>query len=117
MATTADPFNAIAEPRRRQLVEVLAKRGALSVGDLVATLRLPQPTISKHLGVLREVGVVTVEKQGRQRVYELQAEKLKEIHDWVRAFESLWDHQLDRIKQRAEERAKVAEKNSGRESS
>jgi DNA-binding transcriptional ArsR family regulator len=115
MATTADPFNAIAEPRRRQLVEVLARRGALSVGDLVATLRLPQPTISKHLGVLREVGVVTVEKQ---RVYELRAEKLKEVHDWVKTFESLWTHQLDRIKQRAEERAKTnAEKTPGERSS
>jgi DNA-binding transcriptional ArsR family regulator len=104
--TTADVFNAIAEPRRRQIVELLARRGALAVGTLVATLGLPQPAVSKHLGVLRQVGVVTVIKQGKQRVYNLQAEKLKTVHDWVKAFESLWGHQLDRVKERAEQRAR-----------
>jgi DNA-binding transcriptional ArsR family regulator len=104
--TTADVFNAIAEPRRRQIVELLAQRGALAVGTLVVTLGLPQPAVSKHLGVLRKVGVVTVIKQGRQRVYNLEAEKLKTVHDWVMAFEDLWDHQLNRIKDRAEHRAR-----------
>src|SRR5689334_12407025 len=104
--TTTDVFNAIAEPRRRQIVEVLARRGALAVGALVATLGLPQPAVSKHLGVLRKVGVVTVTKQGKQRVYHLDAEKLKTVHDWVKAFEGLWSHQLDRIKERAERRAR-----------
>ena len=102
--TTADVFNAIAEPRRRQLVELLARRGALAVGTLVAALGLPQPAVSKHLGVLRTVGVVAVIKQGKQRVYHLEAEKLKTVHDWVKAFEELWGHQLDRIKERAEQR-------------
>ena len=104
--TTSDVFNAIAEPRRRQIVELLARRGALAVGTLVVTLGLPQPAVSKHLGVLRKVGLVAVLKQGQQRVYSLQAEKLKAVHDWVKAFEELWGHQLDRIKERAERRAR-----------
>jgi len=104
--TTADVFNAIAEPRRRQIIELLARRGALPVGKLVVTLGLPQPAVSKHLGVLRKVGVVAVIKQGKQRVYNLEAEKLKTVHDWVKAFEELWGHQLDRIKERAEHRAR-----------
>jgi len=104
--TTADVFNAIAEPRRRQIVELLARRGALAVGTLVVTLRLPQPAVSKHLGVLRKVGLVAVIKQGKQRVYNLEAQKLKTVHDWVKPFEELWGHQLDRIKERAEHRAR-----------
>lgn len=104
--TTADVFNAIAEPRRRQIIELLASRGALTVGTLVAALGLPQPAVSKHLSVLRQVGVVAAVKQGQQRVYNLEAEKLKTVHDWVKAFESLWSHQLDRIKERAERRAR-----------
>ena len=108
--TTADVFNAIAEPRRRQIVELLARRGALAVGTLVVALGLPQPAVSKHLGVLRKVGVVAVIKQGKQRVYNLEAQKLKTVHDWVKAFEELWGHQLDRIKQRAEHRAREQNK-------
>ncbi len=104
--TTADVFNAIAEPRRREIVDVLARRGELDVGTLVGTLDLPQPAVSKHLGVLRKVGVVAVIKQGKHRVYRLQPEKLKTVHDWVKAFEGLWSHQLDRIKERAERRAR-----------
>jgi DNA-binding transcriptional ArsR family regulator len=105
-ATTTDVFNAIAEPRRRQIVELLARRGALAVGTLVVTLGLPQPAVSKHLAVLRKVGLVAVIKQGKQRVYHLEAEKLKTVHDWAKAFEELWGHQLDRIKERAERRAR-----------
>jgi DNA-binding transcriptional ArsR family regulator len=104
--TTTDVFNAIAEPRRREIVEVLAQRGALAVGTMVVVLGLPQPAVSKHLGVLRKVGAVEVTKQGKQRVYKLRAEKLKIVHDWVKAFEELWTHQLDRIKERAERRAR-----------
>jgi DNA-binding transcriptional ArsR family regulator len=76
------------------------------VGTLVVMLGLPQPAVSKHLGVLRTVGVVAVTKQGKVRVYNLEAEKLKPVHDWVKGFEELWAHQLDRIKQRAEQRAR-----------
>jgi DNA-binding transcriptional ArsR family regulator len=104
--TTSDVFNAIAEPRRRQIVGLLAQRGALAVGTIVAALGLPQPAISKHLGVLRKVGIVEVIRQGKQRVYSLEAEKLKIVHDWVKTFEALWGHQLDRIKERAERRAR-----------
>ena len=105
-ATTSDVFNAIAEPRRRQILELLARRGALAVGALVLTLGLPQPAVSKHLGVLRKVGVVAVARHGKQRVYNLQAEKLKMVHDWVKTFEAFWGHQLDRIKERAERLAR-----------
>ena len=104
--TTADVFNAIAEPRRRQIIELLARRGSLAVGTLVVSLGLPQPAVSKHLGVLRQVGVVAVIKQGKQRVYSLEAAKLKTVHDWVKAFEEHWGHHLDRIKERAERRAR-----------
>src|SRR5690348_6235965 len=104
--TTADVFNAIAEPRRREIVELLARRGALAVGALVIALGLPQPAVSKHLGVLRKVGVVTVIKQGKQRVYNLDAHKLRTVHEWVKIFEPLWSHQLDQIKERAERRAR-----------
>jgi DNA-binding transcriptional ArsR family regulator len=111
-ATTTDVFNAIAEPRRREIVELLARRGPQAVGTLVVILGLPQPAVSKHLGVLRKVGVVAVMKQGQQRVYSLEAEKLKTVHDWVKAFEDLWNHQLDRIKERAERRAREQSKSS-----
>ena len=106
-ATTTDVFNAIAEPRRRQIIEVLARRGALAVSALVVALGLPQPAVSKHLGVLREVGVVSVDKNGRQRVYRLNARELRSVHDWAKAFEHFWSHQLDRIKHRAEEKARA----------
>jgi DNA-binding transcriptional ArsR family regulator len=85
---------------------VLALRGGLAVGTLVASLGLPQPAVSKHLSVLRKVGVVAVTKQGKQRVYNLEAAKLKTVHDWVKAFEELWSHHLDRIKERAERKAR-----------
>src|SRR5262244_2527725 len=106
-ATTTDVFNAIAEPRRRQLIELLARRGALAVGALVVAVGLPQPAVSKHLGVLRKVGVVSVDKSGRQRVYRLNAQELKAVYDWAKTFEHFWSHQLDRIKQRAEEKARA----------
>ena len=106
-ATTTDVFNAIAEPRRRQIIELLARRGSLAVGALVVALGLPQPAVSKHLGVLREVGVVAGDKSGRQRVYSLNAQELKPVYDWAKAFEHFWSHQLDRIKQRAEAKART----------
>ena len=103
--TTSDAFNAVAEPRRRQILDLLA-RGERPVNDLVATLGLTQPQVSKHLRVLREVGLVNVRGAGKQRLYKLDAERLKPIHEWVRAFEPFWDHQLDRIKELAERKAK-----------
>ena len=106
-ATTTDVFNAIAEPRRRQIIEVLARRGALAVGALVITLGIPQPAVSKHLGVLRKVRIVSMTKQGQQRLYQLEAKELKTVHDWAKKFEQHWGHQLNRIKQRAERRERA----------
>jgi DNA-binding transcriptional ArsR family regulator len=100
-ATTLDPFNAVAEPKRRQVLETLAE-GEMAVNDLVGRLGWPQPMVSKHLGVLKEVGLVDARNQGRQRLYRLNGEKLKTIHDWAKMFERFWAHQLLRIKEQAE---------------
>jgi DNA-binding transcriptional ArsR family regulator len=105
-ATTSDVFNAIAEPRRRRIIEMLADTGELPVGDLVRRLRMPQPAVSKHLGVLRSVRLVSVNRRGRSRVYRLDARQLQPVHDWVKQYERFWGHQLDRIKRRAEEKAR-----------
>ena len=105
-ATTSDVFNAIAEPRRRQIIELLARRGGLAVGAVVAALGLAQPAVSKHLAVLHEVGIVSATQEGRQRVYQLNARELKNVFDWVSKFERLWTHQLNRIKERAERKAR-----------
>src|SRR4051812_18856839 len=104
LPTTTDAFNAVAEPRRRQILDLLA-RGERPVNDVVDCLGLGQPQVSKHLRVLREVGLVIVRGSGQRRLYSLNAERLKPIHDWVRTFEPFWDHQLDRIKERAERKA------------
>jgi DNA-binding transcriptional ArsR family regulator len=106
-ATTADVFNAIAEPRRRELIDALAAEQPLAVGDLVLALGLPQPAISKHLAVLREVGIVTATRRGRQRMYELNPEQLRPLHDWVKPYERFWDTHLARIKDRAERKSKT----------
>jgi DNA-binding transcriptional ArsR family regulator len=95
-ATTADAFNAMAEPRRREIVDVLAT-GERPVNDLVRELRLAQPQVSKHLRVLREVGVVDVREQGRQRLYRLNGRALKPIHDWVSTFEGLWAERFEQL--------------------
>ncbi|MBX7071614.1 MAG: metalloregulator ArsR/SmtB family transcription factor [Pirellulales bacterium] len=101
----ADVFSAIAEPRRRQIIDLLAKGGSCAVGDIVTVLKLPQPAVSKHLSVLRKLDLVSVRKQGQQRHYQLNAHRLKPVHDWVKAYERFWDHQLGRIRQRAERQA------------
>ncbi len=100
-ATTLDAFNAVAEPKRRQVLETLA-HGEMPVSDLVGRLGWPQPMVSKHLGVLKEVGLVTARRDGRQRLYQINGEKLKTIHDWAKMFERFWAHQLLRIKEQAE---------------
>jgi DNA-binding transcriptional ArsR family regulator len=101
-STTSDVFNAIAEPRRRQIIDLLSQRRGLPVGTIVLMLGLPQPAVSKHLGVLREVGIVSVKKLGKSRVYELKLDKLRTVQDWVQTLERHWEHQLDRIRARAE---------------
>ena len=95
-ATTADAFNAIAEPRRRAILDVLAG-GERPVNDLVATLGLAQPQVSKHLRVLREVGAVDVRDEGRQRLYRVNGQALKPIHDWVKRYEALWAERFDAL--------------------
>jgi DNA-binding transcriptional ArsR family regulator len=95
-ATTADAFNAVAEPRRRQILDVLAG-GERPVNDLVRALRLAQPQVSKHLRVLREVGAVDVRADGRQRLYRLNGRALKPIHDWVKEYERSWNERLDQL--------------------
>jgi DNA-binding transcriptional ArsR family regulator len=95
-ATTADAFNAVAEPRRRQILDVLAE-GERPVNDLVSLLGLAQPQVSKHLRVLREVGVVDVRKDGRQRLYRLNGHALKPIHDWVQGYEQTWSERFDQL--------------------
>jgi DNA-binding transcriptional ArsR family regulator len=95
-ATTADAFNAVAEPRRRQILDLLAG-GERPVNDLVRLLGLAQPQVSKHLRVLREVGAVEVRGQGRQRLYRLNGHALKPIHDWVKGYERLWAERFEQL--------------------
>jgi len=107
-ATTSDAFNAVAEPRRREILELLASRER-SVGDLVARLGLEQPSVSKHLGVLRRVGLVRARRRGRHMLYEANPEGIRPLHEWTKTFERLWAHQLRRVKERAEEKASQVE--------
>jgi DNA-binding transcriptional ArsR family regulator len=95
-ATTADVFNAIAEPRRRAILDVLVG-GERPVNDLVETLGLAQPQVSKHLRVLREVGAVDVRDAGRQRVYRLNGHALKPIHDWLQHYERSWTERFEQL--------------------
>jgi DNA-binding transcriptional ArsR family regulator len=95
-ATTTDAFNAVAEPRRRQILDLLAG-GERPVNDLVEALGLAQPQVSKHLRVLREVDVVAVREDGRRRLYSLNGSALKPIHDWVKNYERLWSDRFDQL--------------------
>lgn len=94
--TTYDPFNAIAEPKRRQVLEALGRQ-ELSVNDLVQRLGWNQPMVSKHLGVLKQVGLVSERRVGRQRLYRVNAERLKPIFDWVAPFEPYWSERFERL--------------------
>jgi DNA-binding transcriptional ArsR family regulator len=100
-ATTSDPFNAVAEPRRRQILAFLAG-DERQVSEIVVAVGLDQPSVSKHLGVLRQVGLVHVRRNGRHRLYRTNADALKPLHDWTAIFERYWSHQLQRVKDRAE---------------
>jgi len=100
-ATTSDSFNAVAEPRRRQILDYLALEER-SVGEVVAALSLEQPSVSKHLKVLRNVGLVRSRRHGRNVLYRTNAEAIRPLHEWTKTFERLWAHQLLRIKERAE---------------
>lgn len=104
-ATTSDVFNAVAEPRRREIIRLLSSGSPRTVNELVDAMDLAQPAVSKHLGVLRAVGVVSVQKDGKNRRYSLNPSELKPVFDWVKQYESFWSHQLDRIKERAERKS------------
>jgi DNA-binding transcriptional ArsR family regulator len=109
--TTSDVFNAIAEARRREILDFLSSEER-PVGDVVIKLRLDQPSVSKHLRVLRDVGLVRVRRSGRHMFYRTNADAIRPLHEWTKTFERLWAHQLLRIKERAEEKtaAKIDEK-------
>src|SRR5262249_26858377 len=100
-STTSDAFNAVAEPRRREILSLLAAQQR-PVGDIVAALNLPQPSVSKHLRVLLEVGLVDVRREGRQMFSRTNADAIRPLHEWAGTFERYWRHQLARIKERAE---------------
>ena len=108
-ATTSDAFNAVAESRRREILELLAT-GERSVGELVVRLGLEQPSVSKHLGVLRNVGLVRVRRHGRQMLYQTNPDAIRPLYEWTKTFERLWAHQLLRIKERAEQKQQESEK-------
>jgi DNA-binding transcriptional ArsR family regulator len=112
-STTSDAFNAVAEPRRREILIYLASTER-PVGDIVVALGLEQPSVSKHLRVLRDVGLVRMRCQGRQKLYRTNAEAIRPLHEWSAFFERYWKHQLDRVKERAEEmvRLRSTESNS-----
>ena len=103
--TTYDPFNAVAEPKRRQVLEVIGN-GELSVNEIVKTLGWTQPMVSKHLGVLKQVGLVEERRLGRQRLYRVNAERLKPIFEWVAPFERYWSGRFDRLDQLLEDMKK-----------
>lgn len=103
-ATTSDAFNAVAEVRRRAILSLLANQEK-SVSEIVAAINLGQPSVSKHLRVLRDVGLVTARREGRRILYRTDAQAIRPLHEWTGTFERLWTHQLSRVKQRAEEMA------------
>jgi DNA-binding transcriptional ArsR family regulator len=100
-ATTSDVFNALAEPRRREILSLLADREK-PVGEIVVALAADQPSVSKHLGVLRKVGLVRVRRVGRHRWYRANADGIRPLYDFAKTFERYWTHQLRRVKDRAE---------------
>ena len=104
-ATTADVFNAIAESRRRDILVFLAA-DEQPVSDIVDALDLPQPSVSKHLKVLRDVGLVHVRRHGRQMFYRTNVQAIRPLHEWTETFEQYWRHQLTRVKERAEAQSK-----------
>ena len=104
-AHPTDVFSAIAEPRRREVILVLSDGQEYAVNEIVLRMKMAQPAVSKHLGALRKAGVVTAVKRGQHRMYRLNADGLKPVHDWMKMFEHYWTHQVDQIKQRAERKA------------
>ena len=100
-ATTSDAFNAVAEPRRREILNVLALQER-PVTEIVLALGLEQPSVSKHLAVLNDVGLVAARREGRKMLYRVNADAIRPLHEWTSTFEKFWKHQLLRVKERAE---------------
>jgi DNA-binding transcriptional ArsR family regulator len=109
-ATTSDAFNAVAEPRRREILNYLALQER-PVGEIMDALEIEQPSVSKHLRVLKDVGLVHARRDGRQMFYRTNAEAIRPLHDWAGTFERYWQHQLIRVKERAEEKSGAVKKN------
>jgi len=103
-ATTSDAFNAVAEPRRREILNFIALQER-PVGEIVDSLGMEQPSVSKHLRVLLEVGLVNVRRDGRRMLYRTNAEAIRPLHEWTETFEHFWRHQLSRVKERAERKS------------
>jgi DNA-binding transcriptional ArsR family regulator len=103
-ATTSDAFNAVAEPRRRDILNYLALQER-SVGEIVAELELEQPSVSKHLRVLLDVGLVNARREGRRMMYRVNADAIRPLHEWTSRFERFWQHQLNQVKEHAERKS------------
>ena len=104
-ATTSDAFNAVAEPRRREILNYLALRER-PVGEIVDALEMEQPSVSKHLRVLHDVGLVTARREGRHMIYRVNGDAMRPLHEWTGTFERFWTHQLQAIKERVEAKSK-----------
>jgi DNA-binding transcriptional ArsR family regulator len=107
-ATTSDVFNALAEPRRREILSFLAD-SEKPVGEIVDALAMEQPAVSKHLAVLREVGLVRVRQAGRSRMYRTDSDAIRPLYDFAKTFEKYWTHQLLNVKKRAEAKEKKSQ--------
>jgi DNA-binding transcriptional ArsR family regulator len=108
-ATTSDAFNAVAEPRRREILNYLALQER-PVGEIVDALEMEQPSVSKHLRVLKDVGLVHARREGRNMYYRTNAEGIRPLHEWAGTFEKYWQHQLMRLKERAEAKSEQEKK-------
>jgi DNA-binding transcriptional ArsR family regulator len=104
-ATTSDAFNAVAEPRRRDILNYLAMQER-SVNEIVDAMEMEQPSVSKHLKVLKDVGLVEARREGRQMLYKVNAMAIRPLHEWTSTFERFWHHQLAKVKENAERKAK-----------
>ena len=104
-ATTSDAFNAVAEPRRRDILNYLVTQER-SVSEIVDAMEMEQPSVSKHLKVLKGVGLVRARREGRQMLYQVNADAIRPLHEWASTFERLWQHQLLKLKERAEQKMK-----------
>jgi DNA-binding transcriptional ArsR family regulator len=102
-ATTSDAFNAVAEPRRREILNYLAMQER-TVSEIVDALEMEQPSVSKHLKVLKDVGLVEARREGRQMLYKVNGNAIRPLHEWTSTFARFWRHQLAKVKENAEKK-------------